>query len=314
MLSKLSTLLPAESPLRPCLERSLPQPFAYPPPYLSKLVPGHEAFATKEVICLDDDGLTNIDVDATRVAEAFQSFPRDHFVMVKKEYSRNSAGVRLCSSGSQAVQHVRALMQRQGGVAAMDLDLKVRIFMQQAVAHCRSSFGTRFYAQNGRILALQMSKVVNFSRKKTYHYVTLHDPQLQELAVNFTRAINYTGFGAAWWCQSAAPAGFNLIDFNPRIERHACLHSVLSADQKPLDPCYLFQQIVRGQVEPSQVVEPRVVPAGIFYFDPIRMGELQVTLKGEERDWTRWNVVREDALLWESVKAGIKRSPDHDEL
>jgi hypothetical protein len=55
------------------MERCSPQwPPSYPPPVLSKLVPGHEAFAPPEVVVSEDDGYRLINGNQTRLEAAFE--------------------------------------------------------------------------------------------------------------------------------------------------------------------------------------------------------------------------------------------------
>ena len=49
------------------------------------------------------------------------------------------------------------------------------------------------------------------------------------------KAINYTGFGAAWWWKAGARGNAPLlIDFNARLERQACLTPVLTPRDGPI--------------------------------------------------------------------------------
>lgn len=83
----------------------------------------------------------------------------------------------------------------------------------------------------------------------------------------FGAAINYTGFGAAWWWRKDGKA--YLTDFNARLERHACLTSVLKGVDLLGDPCYALQT---GLVEEEMYQDsgPHFVRAGVMYMDPVR--------------------------------------------
>jgi hypothetical protein len=80
-------------------------------------------------------------------------------------------------------------------------------------------------------------------------------------------AINYTGFGAAWWWRKDGRAF--LIDFNARLERHACLTAVLSGVDLLGDPCYALQTgFVEDEIYQSSA--PHIVRGGVRYMDPVR--------------------------------------------
>jgi hypothetical protein len=58
---------------------------SYPPPTLSKLIPGHEPFAPVEIVVNEDDGLMNVAPNVSFVQEAWKKMGGR--VYLKKEYS-----------------------------------------------------------------------------------------------------------------------------------------------------------------------------------------------------------------------------------
>lgn len=65
----------------------------------------------------------------------------------------------------------------------------------------------------------------------------------QSETVSLVKKLNYTGFGAAWWLPCRSDGRVYLVDFNPRIERHACLTAVVSGLDLLREPCFVFQQV-----------------------------------------------------------------------
>jgi hypothetical protein len=46
---------------------------------------------------------------------------------------------------------------------------------------------------------------------------------------------------------SSSDGGWKLVDFNARIERHACLGAVLRGEDLKNEACYVFQRFARGE-------------------------------------------------------------------
>ena len=301
IISRLGSLLDESSPFRDTFDRSVGWPVAYPPTLLSKLFPGHEKFATKEVVVTENDGGHAIDLDLDRLKRAYDEFDSS-IVVIKREYSEDSLGVRFASSWSRLEQHARKLMPRQEGVGFMDLKMRTRLFLQEPVASCRISYGARVFAQAGRVLAMASSQVVDFSAKLTFHYRTFRDPDFEARVIGLAKASNMTGFITSWWCKSSVPEKeYFLIDFNARIERHACLLGVLSDEDQHLDPCYVFQELVAGIRRAEDFPTPNFVPANVTYFDPIRMSWIDRKWTEEQIDKRMWNIQHHDPKLAEWV-------------
>ena len=293
-----------------CFKRSMTWPVVYPPPNLSKLVPGHELFAPKESVVSQDDGMRITSLNMQDVVENFCSFNSTKGVILKREYSENSRGVRWVSQESRIAEKVHALLKRQDGIGYMDLDLKVRLFFQARVQPT-GNIGVRFIAQQGRILAMSLSLVLEVRQEVALEYVTTRKPIVEERAAAFLREINYTGFGATWWWQGHSDDEWFLIDFNARIERHACLGPVLPKSEKVNDPCYLFQELLRNNgtlndIDGKRV--PKVVSSGYEYRDPIRITK-KLSRDMDLCNTNLWNVNSFDVDLYENIldTAGCQR-------
>ena len=100
-------------------------------------------------------------------------------------------------------------------------------------------------------------------------YETERSDVVEEASLELIQATNYSGFGAAWWWRDVKGAPY-LIDFNPRMERHTCLHAVLAeGEDRMSDPCYAFQMdlVTRSDYVSSA---PHILRGGIRYMDPVR--------------------------------------------
>ena len=280
-----------------CMLNSV-SPIAYPPPSLSKLISGHEDYGPVEVIISEDDHRF-ISIPHNVIADAMKKIGGNSFM--KREYSEDSLGVRYVSNLDQAVEAAHSLLARQQGIAMMDLDLPVRIFMQQPV--WSRPVGARFYAVRGHMVAVAISQLRSATDKLAYSYITREHKDLEVLTADFVKAVNYTGFGSAWWWHSSG-SGWKMLDFNARIERHACLIPVLNLEQMQNDPCYVFQKIVLGEYDIEK--EPlRVVAPNVIYIDPIRIAKIKdgKAMAGTfTANRSTWNVCRDDKMLMDHVE------------
>ena len=97
---------------------------------------------------------------------------------------------------------------------------------------------------------------------------------------------------------------FYLIDFNPRLERHACLSFL---NNTVIDPCQAFQMIARGHhFQPSEL--PFFAPADLKYHDPSRTIDLDGKVLVDPSIY--WNIETSDDILdaWMKEKVA-KGSP-----
>jgi hypothetical protein len=203
---------------------------------------------------------------------------------------------------------------RGPGVESMDIDLTVRIFMQKRVVPFPGLKPTafRFFAQNGSILSGHVSVLQAFTPSFGLTYTTVKDVVVEESTKLFVNRINYTGFASAWWVHDLKE-GPMLIDFNPRLERHACLAPILSGPSKLLDPCIVFQRIASGHHFDSNSF-PFMVPAGYTYADPLRLTQSKRTGSFGDRSTTSdWNIRLDDERLmfWILDKWSYDEDPCH---
>lgn len=290
------------------LERSSPQwPPTYPPRVLSKLVPGHEPFAPAEVVVSDDDGFRTINGNHSRLNEAFAEL--GPLVVLKDEYSEAGKGVFMVRSGRAGlVPAFDKLFSRDFGVLMLDLNLSGRMFMQRQVrlkAGMRP-VGYRFFALQGTVIAAHLSQVEVSTEAFGLIYSTIRHNETEERSLAFVRALNYTGFAAAWWWIDGSNVPY-LIDFNARLERHQCLVSTYQSQPEMMwrDPCHVFQQVVANTFTmPPPEELPLMAPAGMRYVDPIRVVRsnkkmyLDLLLSGS----VAWNFQRDDLPLAETIR------------
>ncbi len=123
---------PEVAPLIPLFQRSLKYPVEYPPVSLSKLIPGHEEFAPKEIVVSECDGLHCIGMNLARIEEAWKILGPNTYL--KREFSEASRGVAHIPEASKIAEAANIVFPRQDGIGVMDSDLRVRIFLQQAAA------------------------------------------------------------------------------------------------------------------------------------------------------------------------------------
>jgi hypothetical protein len=301
VLAKLGSKFPASSPLIACLQRSMTWPAIYPPPALSKLIPGHEGFAPAEVLLSESDGTRYIALDRQRVQQAFEQL-QTKIAYIKREYSKDSEGVQVIT---EAIESDKVFLRTEG-VGLFDLDLPMRIFLQ-APAHPSVTVGARFFAVRGQVLGMVVSIRKNVLGDAAVSYSTIRNADVEQKTIEFIRLVNYTGFGATWWWLSLKEAAeterdWLLVDFNARIERHTCLSPILPQQEQENDVCVIFQNYVRD----GQVKEPlQVVGGDYFYCDPIRISERKEA-KGYSKvvdycDEAKWNVESRDKLLKNSI-------------
>lgn len=217
---------------------------------------------------------------------------------MKREHSEAGSGVlrlpRSLAPESKA-KVLESVMQRKGDLSLIDLDIQVRVFLQQEVIITKNPrpLGLRFYAHHGRLIAGHMSEVVINGPNWGVAYQTIRDPRVERATVDFVRAVNYTGFGAAWWWKDNSGRPF-LVDFNARLERHACLGPILTPELLELEPCFLFQRFMAGDLDLDAVDAPRFLPAGLRYMEPMRalqgnLDSLMVLLgAGSAYKWNLW--------------------------
>jgi hypothetical protein len=292
-------------PLVPALQRSAPWPPSYPPPHLSKLVPGHEAFAPREFVVSDSDSLHVSHIDNTVVAEALDAVGQ--FGFAKREFSEASRGVAkdLCGTFECAMQAVNSVFPRALGISSFDYELRVAIFMQQNVAMQSGVLpvAVRFFAHAGQVIAGHTSVAV----ESNIVYQTIRDEAAEAATFGFVRAINFTGFGAAWWWKDAARENLPLlIDFNARLERQACLTPVLAPRDLISCPCHALQT---GLLEDELYLSsgPHLSRAGVRFMDPTRaMGtppDEVLRFLGERQQHTaQWNTQRGDVALYSLIR------------
>ncbi len=304
-LSRLATHIyesDKDDALKRALERSMPWPPTYPPLHLSKLMPGHEPFAPRECVVSDSDGLHYQSPDVAAVEKAMAIVGPNAYA--KREYSEASRGVAKDLSGSlsSALAAVAEVFPRASGVSTMDLELRVAIFMQQGVALIAGVLpvAVRFFARGGEMLAGHVSVAV----ESNIVYETIRHQLIEDATKELLKAVNYSGFGAAWWwrdnTQSEKPL---LIDFNARLERQACLTPVLEARDLITCPCYSLQT---GMIEEElfRSGAPHITRAGIRYMDPVRAmdsGRHRV-LRLLRDESTPWNVQRGDIVLHSLIR------------
>jgi hypothetical protein len=287
------------------LQRSYAWPPTYPPPHLSKLLPGHEKFAPKEVIVSESDGLHLIQPDMEVALQALRTMKTSK-TFIKREYSEASRGVAQVFGEVGFEKAMVNVFPRATGMTSMDLDLKVRIFLQEGIVLSPRlrPVGFRFFAQAGKILAGHLSGSV----EGNIVYETERNERVEEATIELIQATNYSGFGAAWWWRDVEGTPY-LIDFNPRLERHTCLHAVLSqAEDLEKDPCFAFQQ---GKILQQDYIKsaPHILRGGIRYMDPVRAmsgPKLQIQ-RLLQRNPTNipWNMQHGDGKLMELVKKKV---------
>ena len=294
--------------VRETLARSSPWPPTYPPLTLSKLIPGHEKFAPQEAILTQNDILSEISPDMTLVKKIYSSFGNESFgvnatVYLKKEFSEAGRGVKRIKRFEDFQEAFDDLFPRLDGIGLTDLEMKVRIFIQRniPVTRARKPVGYRFYAEQGRVFAAHLSMVDRSTDLYGVSYVTIRDPIVEQDSEEFIKIINYTGFGAIWWWLGAQGKPY-LIDFNPRLERQACINSIHSL---PADPCTMFQFVANGTNMKGWDL-PLMAPAGMKYLEPMRIVNMGLKPKiGHFVDMLRnqtefpWNIHSGDKKLFE---------------
>lgn len=303
----------------PILAASIPQPFQYPPPTLSKLIPGHEPFGPKEIVVTDNDGMGEVTPDWVRAKEAMEKLGPCY---VKKEYSEAGRGVSSKVLNEELLREgLMKVFDRNDGVGIIDLDLKSRIFLQKEITGPKKPVGFRFYAEGGKVLAGYLGVVDVANVLAGISFITIRSKRVEHSTREFVKAINYTGFGAAWWWRDH-DGHPHLIDFNPRLERHACVNAVLlqqnETEQLIRDPCGAYQSILLGKIPRSFYKEkPRLIKKGLRFMEPMRvvnMGMRDVAQIGVELLRSRnstWNIHKDDVDLWniheEEINAYIRR-------
>ncbi len=256
--------------------RSSPWPPVYPAPTLSKLILGHEPHAPQEAVVAEDDGLRNIWPDFEQVGKAWDELGgRNQSVYLKKEYSEAGRGVAKPYDLADSLKHsLQKIYSRGDGIGYVDLDIKIRLFLQKEIRlkpHVRP-MGFRIYANAGRIMAGHLSVVDTGTELYGVAYSTIRDEKVERSTAEFVRAINFTGFGAIWWWMGQDDRPY-LIDFNPRMERHACINGALQAAGSPEimnDPCTVLQRMAAGEVF-DEAELPFMISAGFKYMEPMRV-------------------------------------------
>lgn len=301
------------------LERSMTWPPKYPPPTLSKLIPNHEFFAPIEEIVCENDGTGMIAPDMVKVAEIYDKVFKNETVFLKKEYSEAGRGVKKVDSLQDLNSAFEYLFPRIDGIGLVDLDIKIRIFLQAKVSFAitEGPRGFRFYAEGGIVYGAHVSRVIASTRLYGIIYETVRDRKVEVASFQFLRSINYTGFGALWWWKDAEKGKPYLIDFNPRMERHACLSAIFP---KLGEPCTTFQLMKGGKHFSGGFITPAGLTVcfflyiltnfyqnffGIRYMEPMRVVNMGfnpeysyfVDLLRQETEYP-WNLQKGDEKLY----------------
>ena len=259
-----------EHEIQSALEQSMSWPPVYPSPMLSKLVDGHEPFAPPFAVVGDS---SQIEPDLERAFLAAQPLAGSggSKVILKREYSAASMGViELNPRSRRSIRKAyQKLLTRRDGIVMSDLDLPFRVFFQALMPLDQKPMGVRFYAHHGQFVAGHVSQVQNSTTWAGISYKTIRDEEAEKSTIDFVRAVNYTGFGAAWYWRDGQGKP-KLIDFNARLERNACLAPVISPEMWHLEPCFLFQMTQLGRLHVGEISTPRFLPAEIHYYNPIR--------------------------------------------
>ena len=289
------------------LNQSVPFPPSYPPTYLSKWEysarssPGTYR-APPMVLVSDNDGTQYVSLDQARLQENLQLLGGVAFL--KREYSFAGKGVAPLLLNSGPIPPMR-VMERSFGIDRMDMSLPCRIFMQKAVYSDQEPIGVRFFAQSGRLWAAHASKLIGYSTNFGTAYETIRDQGIEDAVVNLVQALEFTGFGAAWfWIETGTNKPF-LIDFNPRLERGACINAVYSGLG---DPCTTFQRYISEGIVPGA---PLFAPAGIKFVFPLRISVLELEDPSQKQYLLKlgaWNLhVEADKRLSREVKKRMEK-------
>lgn len=312
VLMQKSSLSPSERHVLETLQRSLTWPVSYPPAVMSKLIAGHEDFAPEEKVVSEMDGIHSIMPDVKAIEEFLEKSNTSTWYL-KREYSEASRGVARVVKGDGLVHAVNTVFHRGAGVTSMDLDLKVRLFLQKSIA-LRSGLkplGVRFFAWRGRLLVGHVSHVtLGSAHNAGVGYETVRDVVVENATMSFVNRLNYTGFGAAWWWVDLSGHPF-LIDFNARLERHTCLNAVLEDDMDDLqaEPCYMFQKVFSREIPREDDASfPRFLRGGVKYLEPIRAvsgGGSSEALQSITRQDFPWNLRQDDVSLFSFVRQKV---------
>jgi hypothetical protein len=180
--------LAEDNSVRDALSRSAPFPHVYPPPHLSKLIPGHEAFSPREAIVSNNDGLGDSKEPLLPLVERAWAVVGP-FGYAKREFSEASRGVARDDEGSpeSALRAVMKVFPRCVGVSSMDLELKVAIFLQEEIRLDSGVMpvGMRFFARAGQILAAHVSVAV----ESNIVYETVRDKIVEESTCDFVKGL-----------------------------------------------------------------------------------------------------------------------------
>ncbi len=191
VVAKLAVMLAEEGGkenelLLAALQRSMQWPPRYPPPHLSKLMPGHEQFSPPEAVVSESDELHFPQgPDRERVATAVRTVGAHSFA--KREYSEASRGVARDDEGSvdSAFRAVQRVFARGAGVAAFDQSLKVAIFLQQEVPLDSGVMpvGVRFFAKAGKLIAAHSSESI----ETNVVYKTVRDETVEKRTIELLK-------------------------------------------------------------------------------------------------------------------------------
>ena len=259
------------APLLETLERSCGVwPPVYPPPALSKLVPGHEKWAPPEAIVAVEGGMTpdmwpNVVAMEQHAQALLNGTKPGTMLFLKKEYSAANGGVeRVTGHFNSLLAASRKMASRVSGDRSYDLSLSARWFLQRGVYLGKNKpLGVRFLAHRGKIVAGHVSHLIRGAGNGGIIYETVNEKYAQEATEDFVKTLSFTGFGAAWWWTDHQTGRPYLIDFNARFERLTCIHPALPEEEKMACPCYAFQM---GFDKNST----RFVKGGFRYMDPSR--------------------------------------------
>lgn len=92
-----------------------------------------------------------------------------------------------------------------------------------------------------------------------------------------------------------------LIDFNPRLERHSCL---TFANDTHLDPCRAMWMSLKNKNIQNE--EPYFYPANVRMLDPTRFLDYNEMVEISVFEHTFWNLEKKDEALYEFYDKSIR--------
>lgn len=264
---------------------------------------------------------------------------------LKREFSESSNGVCYVDVNQPYYSMEKAIQRcfpRASGIPLMDLKLPTRLFFQLPSLPQPSSLhiGYRFLSHHGRLVSCHGSAVLSTHSLKigithAYRYVSIRHAVAERKVRQMIHTSKYHGFGAAWFVVpvwrnhtrhddddddvlfsfSSTRArvlhdedeghGAELIDFNPRLERHTCL---AFANETHKDPCRSLQQwLMMNDDDHAMVVEPYYYPANVVMVDPTRFLDYDEMIQLSANTNDKWNIEKNDHLLYETFEKAIRQ-------